>query len=87
MEVEGSDRCAQLPPHKEAGRQDMEDKVLQRPTTNRIIAGVCGGLAEYYEISPTLVRVLFVLLSVGVGIPLYIALWIVMPEGEDGVPY
>ena len=53
---------------------------------NRQIAGVCGGIAEYFDLDPTLVRVLYVLLSVlSVGFPgtlVYIVLWILIPERE-----
>ena len=50
---------------------------------NKIIAGVCGGLADWLGWSPTLVRVLYVVVSVASaafpGILVYIILWIVMP--------
>ena len=53
---------------------------------NRQIAGVCGGLGEYFGIDPTLVRVAYVLvslLSVGFpGILIYILLWVLIPERE-----
>lgn len=61
----------------------MAERVLQRSTTNRIIAGVCGGLGEYFDIDPTIVRVVFVLLSFfsfGFGIFLYLVLALVIPE-------
>ncbi len=49
---------------------------------NRILGGVCGGIAEYFGWDPTLVRVLWVLISLawGTGIVLYIILWIIMPK-------
>lgn len=57
---------------------------LRRSTTNRMIAGVVGGLAEYFRIDPTLARVIFVVLSIVSvafpGILVYIALWILIPE-------
>ena len=55
---------------------------LYRSRTNRQVAGVCGGLAERFNVDPTLVRVLFIVLAIfgGAGIVLYIALWIVVPE-------
>lgn len=60
----------------------MNEKRLTRSTTDRMVAGVAGGLAEYFNIDPTLVRVLFVLLALagGPGLLIYIVLWIVMPE-------
>jgi phage shock protein C len=55
---------------------------LYRSTTNRQVAGVCGGLAEYFNLDATLVRVLFVLLAVlgGSGLVLYVAMWIIVPK-------
>lgn len=56
-------------------------KRLHRSRTEKMIAGVCGGLAEYFNVDPTLVRVLWVImvLLAGTGVLLYIILWIVMP--------
>jgi len=58
-------------------------KKLYRSTTDRKIAGVCGGLAEYFNIDPTIVRVIFVILLLPGGFPgfiPYVILWIVAPE-------
>ena len=59
----------------------MEEKKLRR-SNDKMIAGVCAGLAEYFNIDPVLVRIIVVVLSLagGPGIVLYIILWIVMPE-------
>ncbi len=61
---------------------------LHRSLTNRIVAGVCGGLAEWLGWDPTLVRVLYVLVSIlsaaFPGILVYIVLWILMPESDGG---
>ena len=58
------------------------EKRLYRSKTNRQIAGVCGGLAEYFNIDPTIVRILFVVgtLLGGPGLILYIILAIIVPE-------
>jgi phage shock protein C len=55
---------------------------LYRSKTNRKLAGVCGGLAQYFNIDATLIRVLFVLLAVlgGSGLVLYLAMWIIVPK-------
>jgi phage shock protein C len=55
---------------------------LYRSQTNRQVAGVCGGLAQYFNVDATLIRVLFVLLAVlgGSGVLLYIAMWIIVPK-------
>ncbi len=59
---------------------------LYRSSSNRIIAGVCGGIADWLGWSPTMVRVLYVvgsILSVAFpGILVYVILWIVMPKGS-----
>jgi phage shock protein PspC (stress-responsive transcriptional regulator) len=59
---------------------------LRRSRKNRMLAGVCGGLAEWLGWDPTLVRVLYVVVSVFSaafpGILVYIVLWVLMPEGE-----
>ncbi|MDI6802755.1 MAG: PspC domain-containing protein [Bacteroidota bacterium] len=60
--------------------------MLRRSIENKKIAGVCGGLAEYLDIDPTIVRLIFVLLtlsSFGLGILLYIVLAIAMPHGKN----
>jgi phage shock protein C len=55
---------------------------LYRSRTNRQLAGVCGGLAEYFNLDATLIRVLFVVLAVlgGSGLVIYLVLWIIVPR-------
>jgi phage shock protein C len=55
---------------------------LYRSKTNRQVAGVCGGLAEHFNVDATLIRVLFVVLAVlgGSGLLLYVAMWIIIPK-------
>lgn len=58
-------------------------KRLYRSQTNRKIAGVCAGIADYFKIDPTLVRVIAVLLLLPGGLPgllPYLVLWVVIPE-------
>ncbi len=59
----------------------MEQKRLYRSNTNKMICGVCGGLAEYINIDPTVVRLLWVVFSLagGFGILAYIIAAIIMP--------
>jgi phage shock protein PspC (stress-responsive transcriptional regulator) len=60
---------------------------LQRSRDQRILAGVCGGIAEWLGWSPSLVRLLYVIVSIASaafpGILVYVILWILMPERED----
>jgi phage shock protein C len=62
----------------------MSETKLTRSRSDQMIAGVCGGLAEYLDLDPVLVRLAFVVLlfASGVGLPIYIVLWIIMPEGN-----
>lgn len=57
-------------------------KRLMRSTTDRRIAGVCGGLAKYLNIDPTVVRIIFLvaLLCGSVGFWAYLIVWIAAPE-------
>jgi|SRR5579872_3072651 len=60
-------------------------KKLYRSAENRIIGGVCGGLAEYFETDPILVRVIFLFLTLigAAGVLLYLILWIMIPEKHE----
>ena len=60
-------------------------KQLRRSVDNKIIAGVCGGIGEYLEIDPTIVRVVWIVFTLipvffGAGLLAYILFWIVMPK-------
>ncbi len=59
-------------------------KRLKRSRKNRMIAGVCGGIAEYFDVDPTVVRIVYVLVSIlsvaFPGILVYIIMWIIIPE-------
>ncbi len=62
---------------------------LYRSRTDKMLGGVCGGLAQHLKVDPTLVRLLFVLaaLANGLGIIAYLVMWVVVPlEGEGQVP-
>lgn len=60
----------------------MAGKELRRSRSNKVIAGVCGGLGKYFGVDPMLIRLLFLVLIFVVGISplLYIILWVVMPQ-------
>jgi phage shock protein C len=59
---------------------------LYRSRSDRKLAGVCGGLAQFFNLDPTLIRVLFVVLAVlgGSGILIYLAMWIMVPNQPQG---
>ena len=63
-----------------------ERPALRRPYQDRMLAGVAAGLARYFDVDPTIVRIAFVVLTVvgGAGIPLYLAGLLLIPEeGSD----
>jgi phage shock protein C len=60
----------------------MEPKRLFRSRKDRILGGVCGGLGNYLNVDPVLVRVVWAILffAAGVGLLAYILAWIIIPE-------
>lgn len=64
----------------------MSDNRLTRSDDDRVLAGICGGIAEYLEVDSVWVRLLFVLLmfASGIGFVIYVVLWFIMPQA-DGV--
>lgn len=67
----------------------MTGKRLYRSTTDKQVAGVAAGLADYFNVDVTLIRLGFVLLTLlgGPGFLIYVVLWLVMPEGEPDDDY
>jgi phage shock protein C len=59
-----------------------QTRKLYRSRANRKLAGVCGGLAQYFNADATLIRVLFVVLALlgGPGLVIYLLMWILVPE-------
>ncbi len=63
-----------------ASKNDLSK--LYRSENNKVIAGVCGGLGEYFDIDPVILRIILVLITIfgGSGLLIYIILWIVIPS-------
>jgi len=63
-----------------ASKNDLSK--LYRSETNKVIAGVCGGLGEYFDIDPVILRIILFLITIfgGSGILIYIILWVVIPS-------
>lgn len=61
------------------------NKTMYKDRDNKMLAGVCTGISEYFNMDVSLVRIIFVLLGLftGVGVILYIILAIILPEKED----
>ena len=60
----------------------FKGKRLYRSKSNKIIAGVCGGIGEYFGVDPVLIRLLWVIFTLmgGAGVLAYIIAWIIIPE-------
>jgi phage shock protein PspC (stress-responsive transcriptional regulator) len=61
-------------------------KKLYLSRENRKIGGVCGGIGEYFDVDPTLVRIIFILialLSLGLGVIGYLLIWMVIPRKPE----
>ncbi len=64
---------------------DKPIKRLYRSRNDRLIGGVCAGLADYFNIDPTVMRLLYILLcfvSLGSGVLIYVLLWLIVPESK-----
>jgi phage shock protein C len=66
----------------------METRKLYRSQSDKMLSGVCGGLARYLNLDSSIIRLIFVLLSFfgGHGILIYLILWIVMPVEPSALP-
>jgi phage shock protein C len=65
-----------------------EPRKLYRSRTHRMVAGVCGGLGEYFNVDATLIRALFLVLAVfgGSGLVIYLVMWIIVPDAGKVPP-
>lgn len=66
----------------------MMEKKLYRSRNNYMLAGICGGLGEYFDIDPTIIRLIvaFSALIAGSGIILYLIAWIIIPLAPNDRP-
>lgn len=65
----------------------MKESCLYKSRNNKMICGVCAGIADYFNIDPSIVRVLWAVLALaaGTGVLAYIACAIILPEGDTEV--
>lgn len=65
---------------------EAPERHLRRSFEGRMLAGVAAGLADYFAVDPTLVRIGFVVLALmgGLAVPLYLAGWLLIPDGDGG---
>src|SRR5580704_8041639 len=79
------ERPGALPPNRQPGYGD--EQRLHRGDHGRMLAGVAVGLADYFDVDPTIVRVGFVALAFlgGLAVPLYLAGWLLIPDEASDV--
>jgi phage shock protein C len=68
-----------------SANKQSEMKVLRRSITDKKLFGICGGAGEYFNIDPTIIRIIYVIftmLSGGAGILIYLLMYLVIPEGQ-----
>lgn len=72
---------------KNKANREGKMKKLVRSRKNKMIAGICAGIADYFNLDPTLVRIVYVLVSIFSiafpGILVYIILWVIIPEANS----
>lgn len=58
------------------------EKKLQRSRNKKVIAGIAGGLSDYLDVDPVIIRIVIVLITIfhGIGLLIYVVMWIVIPE-------
>jgi phage shock protein C len=68
-----------------SGGFEMSEKRLVRSRSDKMLFGVCGGLADYLNIDPVIIRLLAALLTLwnGVGLLIYVVLALIMPEAPE----
>ena len=70
---------------KNTAEKKPEIKRLYRSKKDRIIAGVCGGIGEYFRVDPTLIRLIWatLILAKGIGVLAYLIFWLAVPEDPE----
>jgi phage shock protein C len=75
----------QTPPAAPTSSEQPKTKVLRRSLSDKKLFGICGGVGEYFDIDPTIIRIayaVFTVFSGGTGILIYLAMYLVIPEGQ-----
>jgi phage shock protein PspC (stress-responsive transcriptional regulator) len=82
-----TEQPSQLPPTEAPGPGPAREQRLHRAGRGRMLAGVAAGVADYFDVDPTIVRIGFVALAFlgGVAVPLYLAGWLLIPDEDSDV--
>jgi phage shock protein C len=78
----------EIPAPAPAAGEPSGERLLRRSASDRVLAGVCGGLGRYLGVEPVLLRIAAVVLALanGIGVIAYVIAWIVIPEERAGQP-
>ena len=76
------------PPGPEPPPASDGPRVVRRSRSERVIAGVCGGIGRYLGVDPMLLRIAFIVLALanGLGVIAYVVAWVAIPEERPGQP-
>jgi phage shock protein C len=76
------------PPGTEPPPVDGGQRVVRRSRSERVIAGVCGGVGRYLGVDPVLLRIAFIILALanGLGVIAYVVCWVAIPEERPDQP-
>ena len=76
------------PPGPEPPPAGDGSRVVRRSRSERVIAGVCGGIGRYLGVDPMLLRIAFIVLALanGLGVIAYVVAWVAIPEERPGQP-
>jgi phage shock protein C len=76
------------PPGPEPPPAGGGPRVVRRSRSERLIAGVCGGIGRYLGVDPVLLRIAFIVLALanGLGVIAYVVAWVAIPEERPGQP-
>jgi phage shock protein C len=75
-------------PEPPSSPPDGGQRVVRRSRSERVVAGVCGGIGRYLGVDPVLLRIAFVILALanGLGVIAYVIAWVAIPEERRGQP-
>jgi phage shock protein C len=83
--IAGDESPQDQTPHPASSLHDQPKmKVLRRSVSDKKLFGICGGVGEYFDVDPTIIRIayaIFTLLSGGAGILIYLLMYLIIPEG------
>ena len=70
------------------GMSTQLPRVVRRSKSERVVAGVCGGVGRYLGVDPVLLRIAFIILALanGLGVIAYVVAWVAIPEERPGQP-